>query len=60
MNGHHVVFGKVLEGMDVVHKIERSETDDRDKPVANCVIVKSGLIFVDSPFTVSKEGVEEE
>jgi cyclophilin family peptidyl-prolyl cis-trans isomerase len=29
----HPVFGKVIDGMDVVHQIERTRTDARDRPV---------------------------
>lgn len=29
----HPVFGKVTEGMDVIAKIESTETDSRDRPV---------------------------
>ena len=41
LDGKHVVFGKVLEGMDVVTQIEKTKTD-ATKPVKKVVIEKSG------------------
>jgi peptidyl-prolyl cis-trans isomerase B (cyclophilin B) len=32
LDGKHTVFGRVADGMEVVDKIEGSETDGRDKP----------------------------
>lgn len=29
LDGRHVVFGKILKGMDVVRKIEATKTDNR-------------------------------
>jgi len=40
----HPVFGKVLEGMDVVDKIGRVETDSQDKPVKEVKILKAVVI----------------
>merc|ERR1711998_440002 len=42
LDGRHVVFGKVVEGMDVVKKIETTPTHPGDKPKKDVVIVKSG------------------
>jgi cyclophilin family peptidyl-prolyl cis-trans isomerase len=33
LDGKHTVFGRVVEGMDVVDRIEGTQTDARDKPV---------------------------
>lgn len=49
----HVVFGKVLEGMDVVHAIENVSTSTTDQPTVECKITKSGTINVDVPFVLS-------
>ncbi len=32
LDGKHVVFGKVLKGMDVVRELENQPTGEQDKP----------------------------
>uniref|UniRef100_A0A8C1QCC7 Peptidyl-prolyl cis-trans isomerase n=1 Tax=Cyprinus carpio TaxID=7962 RepID=A0A8C1QCC7_CYPCA len=55
LDGKHVVFGKILEGMDVVRKIESTKTDGRDKPLKDVIIHDSGKIEVEKPFAIAKE-----
>jgi len=38
LDGKHTVFGQITEGMDVVDKIEASDTDARDKPTKDVTI----------------------
>jgi peptidyl-prolyl cis-trans isomerase B (cyclophilin B) len=59
LDGRHVVFGKVLKGMNVVRKIESSKTDGRDKPEKDVVIADSGTLPVAEPFSVEKADAEE-
>jgi len=55
LDGRHVVFGKVLSGMETVRKMEGTQTDGRDKPIRDIVIVDSGAETVEEPFAVTKE-----
>jgi peptidyl-prolyl cis-trans isomerase B (cyclophilin B) len=55
LDGKHVVFGKVLEGMDVVHAVENVETGRGDKPVEDVVIISTDCKELEKPFAVAKE-----
>ena len=46
LDGRHVVFGEVLEGYDIVDKIQNFKTARGDKPVETVKIVKSGELEV--------------
>ncbi|KAJ3108451.1 Peptidyl-prolyl cis-trans isomerase B [Phlyctochytrium planicorne] len=49
LDGRHVVFGKVIEGLDIVRKIENAPTNPGDKPKEDVVIADSGEIPVEDP-----------
>ena len=44
LDGQYTVFGEVLEGMDIVKKIDRVFTDDYDRPVDDVRIVKATVV----------------
>jgi len=41
LDGKHVVFGRVVSGVDIVQAIENTEVDDSDKPLKACTITAS-------------------
>ena len=46
LDGRHVVFGEVLEGYDIIDKIQNFKTSPGDKPAETVKIVKSGELEV--------------
>jgi peptidylprolyl isomerase len=44
LNDKHPVFGEVVEGMDVVDRIGKVETDANDRPLQDVKIIKAELI----------------
>merc|ERR1711920_1083548 len=59
LDGRHVVFGKILTGMDVVRKIEKNPTGAQDRPKKEVLIAKARHEVVAEPFAVAKEPVKE-
>ncbi|XP_059560132.1 peptidyl-prolyl cis-trans isomerase B-like [Myotis daubentonii] len=55
LDGKHVVFGKVLESMEVVRNVESTKTDDRDKPLKDVITADCGKIEVEKPFAIAKD-----
>ena len=43
LNGRHTIFGEVVEGMDIVKKLENVVTDGRDTPMQPQKIIKAYL-----------------
>jgi hypothetical protein len=54
LDGKHVVFGRVVGGVDVVKTIEDLETDQNDGPLARVVVMKCGELMLKK----KKEGVQ--
>ncbi|XP_054164882.1 uncharacterized protein LOC128962531 [Oppia nitens] len=54
LDGKHTVFGKVVEGMDVIHKIENLRTVD-DRPVNEVVIVGTRVVQVSKILNLSQQ-----
>lgn len=47
LDGRHVVFGEVIEGMDIIKEIENQPTNQGDKPKKEVVITDSGSVSKD-------------
>lgn len=58
LDGAHVVFGKVIEGMDVVRKMEDVPTSSTDEPLHEVRITDSRVEDV-SPFEVELKGADD-
>merc|ERR1711939_844824 len=57
LDGRHVVFGKVLEGMDIVYAIENVAKGRGDKPVEAVTIVKSGELEMEQTYDADGQPV---
>jgi len=44
LDGKYTVFGEVVEGLDVVDRIQQQPTDDRDRPLQDIRILRATVI----------------
>ena len=52
LNGRHVVFGKVVEGLEVIDKLESVKTGASDRPTVDVKVVKSGVLELAEPYNL--------
>jgi len=48
LDGKHVVFGKVVQGFNIVQQVENTATRSNDRPVESAVIYDSGVLPLDN------------
>ena len=44
LDGAYTVYGRVLQGMDIVEKIEKAETDANDRPIDDIKIISAKVV----------------
>ncbi|GAB1608219.1 RING-type E3 ubiquitin-protein ligase PPIL2-like [Argonauta hians] len=58
LDNKHSVFGRVVGGLETLNKMEKIETDDKDKPLED-IRIEDTVVFVD-PFKEAEEQLKKE
>lgn len=58
LDGKHTVFGRVVGGIAILDKIERIETDKKDRPKSD-ILIEGCTVFVD-PYELADEALKKE
>jgi len=53
LDGHHVVFGKVVDGLPLVKQIENTQTGANDRPTTPVVIESCSVQRLDQPYDLA-------
>eukprot|EP00954_Amorphochlora_amoebiformis_P005150 405462-Amorphochlora_amoeboformis.AAC.1 len=59
LNDKHVVFGRLVENLELLRRIEQAKTDSRDRPVVDITIAECGMLTEEAA-PAPKEANEEE
>lgn len=44
LDGSYTVFGEVVEGLDVIERIEKAATDDHDRPLNDIHVIRASIV----------------
>lgn len=58
LDNKHTIFGKVVGGLDTLSAMEKIETDNKDRPIEDIILVKA-QVFVD-PYQEADEQIAKE
>lgn len=59
LNRKHTIFGRVVGGMDTLSRLENVKTDDKDRPLEDCIL-EDVVVFVDPFEEWQKERTEKD